>query len=375
MPAIGARALLLITACSARLTVHADRIELTNGRFLDGVVVSQSAHRVSVDVGTGQVHLRPTQIARILTNDHAAVAADWQTRYFLHERFVPDECRDLAARLRHLQDQRRVAQAGRVERRRLHTEEERLRDAFDAGQAELAAHQARIAATDTNAVAASRAAWEDYARTIASFNAALARQDERRRAQQDVQQRVTQVQRNEMEYLRALDATDRQWSEFELPDPPPPAVTSFLAQARALLDSCRGEVQQTLAPVRWQGGQAVLEVEINGRASGRLLLDTGASTVVLAEALARRAGVQPDTNTTAQLTLADGRTVTGWPVFLDRVQVGDASALRVAAMVLPGSPAAELDGLLGMTFLREFAIQVDGPSGRVELQRLREDIP
>jgi clan AA aspartic protease (TIGR02281 family) len=355
------------------LPTQADRVRLTNGETLDGIVVTQTAQRVILDVGTGQVQLRRSQVAGIEHTDPQEVGAEWQSRYFLHARFVPATCTNLADQLRRLQDQRRTALAASADIARIRAQEEPVRQALGAARDDLLARQARLAAVDTNTIIASRSAWEAYAQEVAGLNAQQARLNQRFEQQRADQQQVSQAQAIEAEYLRALDATDR--ALRALPKTPEAAVTSFVAQATALLAEYRRGVAQTTLDATWENGHALVDVRINGQARGRFLLDTGASTVVLAESMARRAGAQPDTNRTVRMQLADGRVVTGWPVILDTVQVGEASGRRIEAVVLPSAPAPDLEGLLGMSFLREFTVRVDAASGRVELLRLGPTTP
>lgn len=359
----------LLTALAAR----ADRVRLTNGATLEGIVVTQTAQRVILDVGTGQVQLRRSQVAGIDRTNPQEVGADWQARYFLHPRFVPPSCTNLAEQLRRLQDQRRTALAAAAEIAQHRAQEAPTRQALESERENLLARQARLAAVDTNQIVASRSAWEAYAQEVAGLNAQQARLNQRIEQQRAELQRVSQGQSIEAEYLRALDAADR--SLQTLAATPEPSVTGFVAQATALLAAYRGDVTQTRLPATWENGHALVDAHLNGKARGRFLLDTGASTVVLAESLARRAGAQPDTNRTVRMQLADGRIVTGWPVTLDTVQVGDARGRHVEAVVLPSAPAPDLEGLLGMSFLRAFTVRVDAASGRVELLRLGGPTP
>jgi clan AA aspartic protease (TIGR02281 family) len=364
---------LQIPALLLAFSVQADRVRLTNGEVLDGLVITQTSQRVVLDVGTGQIQLRRSQVAAIERTDAQQVSGDWQARYFLHPRFVPATCTNLADQLRRLQDQRRTALAASADIVRIRAQAEPVREALATDRDDLLARQARLAAVDTNAVIASRPAWEAYAQEVAGVNAQQARLNQRIEQQRADLQRVGQAQAIEAEYLRALDAADR--AMRALPTTPEAAVTNFVAQATALLAEYRRGVVQTTLATTWENGHALVDVRVNGQARGRFLLDTGASTVVLAESMARRAGAQPDTNRTVRMQLADGRVVTGWPVILDMVEVGEASGRRIDAVVLPSAPAPDLEGLLGMSFLREFTVRVDAASGRVELLRLGPTTP
>lgn len=360
--------LLLAPPCAV---CRGDVVRLANGRSLEGIVVTQTAERVTLDVGTGQVHLRRAQIAAIQTASVARVEEDWQDRYFLHERFVPAGCTAFAERLRRLQDQQRSARTAAADLVRLREESTQWVRQSAEGEADRAARQAHLQTVDTNAVAASLEAWQAYAREVAAFNAAQARGAELVDRQRKMAKRMAEAQTVEADYLRALDDAGRALELLAGEVADDAAQHRFMEKARALLADGQENVARHQTHATWEDGHAVLDVQLNGLAHGRMLLDTGASTLVLAEALARRAGVVPDTNHTVRIQLADSRLVTGWPVVLDAVQVGDARKTHVAAIVLPSAPSPDIEGLLGMSFLREFTVRVDAASGRVEFLELR----
>lgn len=106
--------------------------------------------------------------------------------------------------------------------------------------------------------------------------------------------------------------------------------------------------KKRLSIARGQGGHYWLTGSVNGQ-SVPFLVDTGATSVALNEAQARRLNIdfrvegQPLTVNTAS------GTVRGWRVKLDRVKVGDLEVLGVEAVVLEGGSPTE--ALLGMSFM------------------------
>lgn len=107
-------------------------------------------------------------------------------------------------------------------------------------------------------------------------------------------------------------------------------------------------VKKRLSIARGQGGHYWITGSVNGQ-SVPFLVDTGATSVALNEAQARRLNIdfrvegQPLTVNTAS------GTVRGWRVKLDRVKVGDLEVLGVEAVVLEG--ASPTEALLGMSFM------------------------
>lgn len=363
------RARVLAAALLLGFAASGDVVRLRNGQKLEGIVVTQTADRITLDVGTGQIHLKPAQVATVERGDPGPMTEAWTRTYFLHPRFVPPSCTNLAAQLGELETRRRGATAAAATRRRLREEFAQREAGRARSQAALEQQQERIRLTDTNAVTSSRAAWEAYAQEVASLNAAVAEFGLAGRRLREIEEETARLKQAEIEYLRALDRARVELQAWPT-TPDDPAVATFLARARTMVDGfAAGIDRHVIAPER-RSDHALLDVRFNERATGRLILDTGASLVVIGEDFAHRAGMPPDTNRVSEARLADGRVVRGWPIRFARIEVQGARVENVEGVVLPEAPAEGIDGLLGMSFLREFYLRVDPSSGEVEFSRL-----
>ena len=100
--------------------------------------------------------------------------------------------------------------------------------------------------------------------------------------------------------------------------------------------------------VRGRGGDFAVAAHING-AKVPMVLDTGASSVVLTQEAAKAAGLPIEVlNYTVNVDTANGRTQAA-PVTLDRLAVGGLIERAVPALVV--QPGQLKNNLLGMTFL------------------------
>jgi len=100
---------------------------------------------------------------------------------------------------------------------------------------------------------------------------------------------------------------------------------------------------------RRNDGHFVVRATVNGQAM-TLLVDTGASTVVLRPAEAQRAGIDTgDLNYTVAVHTANGTTYAA-PVHLRAIAIGPLMVRDVNALVAP--PGSLNENLLGMSFLR-----------------------
>lgn len=104
------------------------------------------------------------------------------------------------------------------------------------------------------------------------------------------------------------------------------------------------------------GGNHVVQVVINGRATVPMMLDTGASDVVITRAAAMRAGItQHDYRGVQRYSTANG-IVEQPAITLREVRVGDASVKMVRGSI---SDSMEI-GLLGAAFLKNFEYSIRG---------------
>jgi len=117
----------------------------------------------------------------------------------------------------------------------------------------------------------------------------------------------------------------------------------------------------------------MLGVTLNKKVQARLILDTGATLVILGKNMAEKLGinlnnVSPD----AKLTLADGRKVNAKFIILESIEAQGAEAKRVEAAIMLDEvkDASFQDGLLGMSFLKRFNFKVDYKEKKLTLEKL-----
>lgn len=165
-------------------------------------------------------------------------------------------------------------------------------------------------------------------------------------------------------YVDGLHAVPERYRAGAVPLPlrNAPAPTAPAVPGEAAAATARGATV-----IRYTPGQPiVVDARINGSASARLLLDTGADRTLISPRALAAAGV-PLTRVIAQGQMTG---VTGSDrvqyVLLESLEVGQARATRlpVAAYEMP---QAQTDGLLGRDFLDQFRVQIDSARGEVTL--------
>jgi clan AA aspartic protease (TIGR02281 family) len=120
-------------------------------------------------------------------------------------------------------------------------------------------------------------------------------------------------------------------------------------------------------PMQRRGGSALVPARINGEPVGVFILDTGASYTSVSTVVANRLGI-PTGGASVRLVTASG-VIQAPLVVVDEVDVGGAVARHVPIVVhdLPGMPA-NVAGLLGMSFLERFRVNLDISSSLLILE-------
>ncbi|MFA5200224.1 MAG: TIGR02281 family clan AA aspartic protease [Candidatus Omnitrophota bacterium] len=145
-------------------------------------------------------------------------------------------------------------------------------------------------------------------------------------------------------------------------------------QARALEILEKADHEPKLVAINEQSGHLIVETLLNKKVKVKLMLDTGASLIVLSNRAASglRIPVSNDPRDYLFLAMADGRKVGARRVILDSVNVQGSELRRVEAAVLlkEESNLLSADGLLGMSFLKKFSFKIDRKNNKLVLEKI-----
>jgi len=125
-----------------------------------------------------------------------------------------------------------------------------------------------------------------------------------------------------------------------------------------------------------EAGHIFIEAVLNNQVKAQLLLDTGASLIVLSNEIGRKLGIDTAKSKKRELitlVMADGRRVQARYLRLDTVSVQGVEAKRIdAAILLESAGDANFkDGLLGMSFLNKFNFSIDQSNNLLVLENLQ----
>lgn len=122
-------------------------------------------------------------------------------------------------------------------------------------------------------------------------------------------------------------------------------------------------------PLKKSGGAYIVSVLLNQERRAQLILDTGASMTVLSTNVAIDLGLLGTTDNQLLTVNTAGGSIQVNMNYLPSLQVGTAKAEHVAIAIhdLPDIPE-HIEGLLGMSFLKNFLVTLDAEHSRLILR-------
>lgn len=126
------------------------------------------------------------------------------------------------------------------------------------------------------------------------------------------------------------------------------------------------------ADISRQSGSIFVDALLNRKTTAHFMLDTGASTMLITKDVAKKLGINTDyKKDVVQVQVADGRNVNAKYIVLESVNVQGSEAKNVEAAVLldDSKNAGYQDGLLGMSFLKNFKFKIDPKSNKLILEK------
>jgi aspartyl protease family protein len=119
-----------------------------------------------------------------------------------------------------------------------------------------------------------------------------------------------------------------------------------------------------------RGGAIFVRGRVNEQAETLFLVDTGATLCVLTRATADRLGLTASPVSTLVTVHSASGSFKAPLIQVDLIQIGDAEVRSVDAIIhdVPNLPPT-VGGLLGMSFLNQFKVEIDQEEGVMLLSR------
>ena len=145
-----------------------------------------------------------------------------------------------------------------------------------------------------------------------------------------------------------------------------------VSQEREKEQKIKAEFAPKYVTIIDERGQVVVEALLNKKVKASLFLDTGASLMVIKESVAKQLGLDAAAlKEDMKLKFADGRESVAKHAVLSSVSVQGVEAQNVDVAILSADiqdPALK-DGLLGMTYLKNFSFKVDQKNKKLILEK------
>jgi clan AA aspartic protease (TIGR02281 family) len=146
-----------------------------------------------------------------------------------------------------------------------------------------------------------------------------------------------------------------------------PQSPQAMAARRALDTLGEPSLTRSQIPFQRRGPSVLVPGKVNGQVIGYFILDTGATFTSVSRLVADQLGISAG-GSTVRLTTASG-TILAPLALVDELEIGGAVARHVAAVIhdLPNVPP-NVVGLLGLSFLERFRVNIDLTSGILSLE-------
>lgn len=359
---------------SSIIDSYADIIYLKNKRQMEGIIKNETNEEVTLDIGAGTLSVKKNDIERIEKSGEAEnkkILKAWQNQYMETGRWVASGGQDMLAALQAVKGKRiDVVRSGR--------ESQAMQNEIDNNRKELMGVYEKSA--DLNSRLKQMSKGSDpfvYNNLVAEVNATSAEIG-----------KLTQVIRNNEGLKKGLDLKFSAYMQdymnamasFEGSFNDKYAVLkkqglreedeNFYKWIQEEIAKLEGEFERKEINFSKQKGGIVVGAVLNDKVMASLVVDTGASLVVISKRIAEQLGAnKSEESGKIELVLADGRKITATPVVLSTVDVGGSKVKDVMAAVIEEPPDPGVDGLLGMSFLSNFFVKIDANGNSLVLEK------
>ena len=357
------QSILLIVYTSLFVTIQnlglCDMVYLSTGRTIEGIIEQENRSSLTLNIGLGTVTLPKEDIERIdrySSEEQEELKKRWSYKYFRREEFTPQRLRGLAADFNELE----IKREGAIENKRL-----KDRTKKDMEELENKIQKLYLELSEVNRLLVAVKPEDDiekYNDAVQRANAVGAQIKLDEYNKRGLNTRMLTLDRNISAYLNDLRIFKRDFLETigmlgaQLTD----RETYFLTRIQESINDMEKDFTKHTVEYTVDGRSIVVETMLNDLVKARLIVDTGATLVVLSPHIASQLGiVQAKEGALIAATLADGRQVKASPVILKSVTVGGVTVKNVEACVLESTEDTQEDGLLGLSFLKHFVIKID----------------
>lgn len=361
-------AALLFLVCSL---ARADTFQMKSGNEIKGVVVSENASSVLVDLGYGTMNLEKADIVKI--RRATKTQRETSRKELLQGKFssgalVPKGAEKLAGLFRAVRvsreetiEDKSLRAARAAELKGIEEELSGLKKSYSESSEELSELDPQSDSSEYDRVVREINTLADQIRAKELGSEELRRQTDKPspsfQAYLDAYNKIRDYLQGEG---KPLIETPRKGQDEE-----------YFTWLRGELSGMKRDFAIDSIESETRDGHLIVKVILNGRVSARLMVDTGATTTVLYGNTAAALKLGPeDMLGTVNVIWGDARTYKAQAVRLRSLAVGKSVVSDSAATIVPRAGDG-IDGLLGMSFLSRFVFRIDGTNGKLILESMK----
>ena len=351
--------------CITPFNIFADMIYLKNGKQIEGLIEIENSESVKINIGSGKIILQKKNISRILKyapQKQAILEKELRYKYFWQPEFAPEELKTLIDHLQKIEDLRVSAIDAKKEK--------------DAVIEEIDKHDSTLTVLSKKAIKLSKeviafSADEDpekYNILVKEFNSLYAKIKLNEHEKDTLTKKILLFDEKISKYVTELNLFRKEFAQS--------SEEEVNAESGGLIEVFRKKIEvmdldfiKHSIDYNFSGSGITVEVLLNNLVVAGLVLDTGASVVMLSRETADRLNLDLDKKSfSTYVTLADGRKVKARMTLLESIKVGELEARNVKTAILEHAEDVSNDGLLGMAFLKNFTLRIDPKGEKIILE-------
>ena len=347
---------------SAYSITRADMVYLKNSQTIEGIIKKQDNSSVTLDAGYGTITIHKKRIARIDKYDTATqeeLENRWRARFFLRTDFLPSELSGLALEYNKLESARNAAIVSKARRDKAEKDVRALEAEMETLKAEAAEVNGKITSLTPEKDILKYNSLIERINLLSSQIGSKGYEAEMLRKQSPTLDKIIG------EYLDGLRLFNERFTQsYRAQDKSSLEQGKFFfAGIEERLAEMETDFIKQMVPYKASGSSIIVYALLNDVVRASFVLDTGASLVTISQEIAQKLGLRiKEKEASLTVTLADGRKLNAIPILLENIKIGDVEAKNIPAAVLVSAETTEEDGLLGMSFLKNFIIKID-PKG------------
>ena len=344
----------------------ADLVLLKNGQNIEGIVEDESSETCTVNIGSGKVILQKIDIYKIEKysfRDQSKLREKWKSEHFRQPEYIPQSLKSMIESFEKLEDLRSEAIKNKKNK--------------DLAKNEIDKYEKEITELNDDLTEASQKLsifrpednMNDYNVLVKKFNSLQAK-IKFRENKKDVLVKSTQIlDKNIANYINELIFFSRRLEQEYVFKKHETDELYLLEKVQNAINKMKDDFTTHTVSFTGSSSNIMVNVLINDLVRANFVLDTGASLVVISRDIANKLGIGiRREESSIFITLADGRKVSANIVTIKSLRIGRIEGKDIEAAVLDYEENSDLEGLLGMSFLKQFMINIDAKNGKLNIE-------